>query len=148
MDSRFQIPWFRIRKLIFLRILNFTGKNLPHSGIRIPFHGASIKFGVSAGPKSFENKKLDKSKTTIPFFRGWSRCPCPRRLKETSRRHSVKINYFKIKLLLILSFSGLLNNFSRRVRYFVPCIPEKKKPFNSWTEKCVRRCSFDHVRVK
>ena len=31
---------------------------------------AHEKFGVSAGPKSFENNKLYKSKTTIAYSRG------------------------------------------------------------------------------
>ena len=34
----------------------------------------------------------------------------------------------KSNVLLILFFSGLLNNFLGRVRYFVPSIPEKENP--------------------
>ena len=49
-DSQRWFPDFKSQDSGFhkqnsLRIPDFTGKNLPHSGIRIPLYGASIKFG-------------------------------------------------------------------------------------------------------
>ena len=81
----FRIPsdGFQIPKLVIpysaskifwgFRILQAKILRIPES--EFPFMGrvlssAHEKFGVSAGPKSFENNKLYKSKTTIAYSRG------------------------------------------------------------------------------
>ena len=88
------------RKQNFLGIPDFTGKNFPHSGIRIPFHGASIKFGSWKGFASQPGQNHSKTTSYLNLKQ-----PYPIHVGRMQRVESVSMWKYKLSTVAEGDFS-------------------------------------------